>query len=66
MTTNTALSSIAINSATTIEYQTPPISKIKGNSKTAAIWNTTVLKKDMTAEVTPSLRAVKNPEPKIA
>ena len=33
---------------------------------TEAIWNNNVLRKEMIAEVTPSLSAVKKPEPKIA
>ena len=33
---------------------------------TEATWNTSVLRKEMIADVTPSLRAVKKPEPKMA
>ena len=43
----------------------PSIPKIKGRSKIAIIWKTNVRRKEITAEVRPSLRAVKKPEPKI-
>ena len=56
----------AINSATTTESQIPSIFHIKGIINTAAVWNKSVLKKDISAEVRPSLSAVKKEEPKIA
>ena len=56
----------AINSAITMDIQMPSTSKTKGRSKMAAVWNTKVLKKEMSAETRPLLRAVKNEEPNIA
>lgn len=56
----------AIISATTIETQMPSIPKISGNNIIAAAWNTNVLKKEIKAEISPLLRAVKKDEPKIA
>ena len=58
--------SAAINSATIIDAHTPSISQISGKSITAAVWNTIVLINEISAEVSPSLSAVKNPESKIA
>ncbi len=52
----------AMTSATAIESQIPAIPSKTGISSTAATRNTSVLKNDITAEVTPSLRAVKKPE----
>ena len=40
--------------------------KNSGRIRTATVWKTNVLKKDISAEVNPSLSAVKNPEVKIA
>ena len=56
---------VAATSATTIEYHIPSRPKTIGKNTTATTWNTTVLRKEITAETTPSLRAVKNDEPKI-
>ena len=66
MTIKIPQNAAAISSATMTEYQMPSIPKTKGNSNTAAIWNTRVRKKAISAEVRPSFKAVKNPEPKIA
>ncbi len=44
----------------------PPIPNISGNSITAAVWNTKVLKKEIMAETSPLFNAVKNEEPNIA
>lgn len=46
-----------MNSAATIDIQTPSIPQIIGRSITAATRKTTVRKNDIIAEVTPSLRA---------
>ena len=46
----------------TAEYQIPSIPKMIGISKTFMTWKTKVRIKEIAAEVTPSLRAVKNPE----
>ena len=56
----------AIISATTIKIQMPSISKIRGSRIIAATWNTKVLKKEIKAEMSPLLRAVKNEDPNIA
>ena len=52
----------AMNSATIKESQIPSMPKISGKLKTATTWKTKVLKKEITADVTPSLRAVKKLE----
>ena len=52
-------------SATTIEYQIPSICKNTGRISTAAIWNTSVRRNEIAAEISPLLSAVKNDEPKI-
>ena len=49
-----------------MDIHIPSSSRIRGRSITAAVWKTSVLKKEMSAEVSPSLRAVKNPESKMA
>jgi hypothetical protein len=49
-----------------MDIHIPPRPRIIGRSITAAHWKTRVLINDITAEVSPSLRAVKNAEPKIA
>ena len=56
----------AANSATTTEAQIPSSPHTSGNNITAAIWKTSVLKNEMTAETSPLLSAVKNDEPNIA
>lgn len=56
----------AIISAATIENHIPSIPQNKGNIKTAAIWNKSERRNDMSADVRPSLSAVKNDEPNIA
>ena len=56
----------AITSATTMDAQIPSRSKNMGIIKTAATWNKRVRRKEITAEVSPSFNAVKNPDPKIA
>ena len=53
-------------SAAMREYQMPSMSKMSGRMITAADWNKSVLKKDMIAETSPLLRAVKNDEPYMA
>ena len=58
-----AENSIAINSATRMEYHTPSMPITSGSSNTAATWNTSVRRNEMSAEVSPSLSAVKNPDP---
>lgn len=52
-------------SATMMELQIPVSPKISGRSKTAPISKTRVLVKEMIAESSPLLRAVKNEEPKV-
>ena len=56
----------AITSAATIDHQIPFNPQIMGKIMTAATWITSVRRKAMAADVSPSLRAVKNEEPKIA
>ena len=52
-----------IRSATTTELHMPLIPNIPGSSKTAEHSNTRVRKKAISAEVSPSFKAVKNDEP---
>ena len=52
-------------SAPTMDSHMPSSSQMSGNSITAASWNTSVRRKDISALVRPSLSAVKNDEPKI-
>ena len=52
-------------SAPTMDSQIPSSSQMSGNSSTAASWNTSVRRKDISALVRPSLSAVKNDEPNI-
>ena len=56
----------AINSAITIDTQIPSTSNRSGKMTTADIWNTNVLKKEMSADTSPLFSAVKNEEPNIA
>jgi len=56
----------AKNSATTVENQIPSSFHISGIIITAAVWNKRVLRKDISAEIGPSFRAVKKAEPKMA
>jgi hypothetical protein len=44
---------------------TPPSPKIRGRSKTKAIWKTMVLKKAITADIVSLFKAVKKDEVKI-
>ena len=53
-------------SDTTVEAQMPSSSQTMGRSVTARHWNTSVRRKEIRAEVSPSFRAVKKDEPKIA
>ena len=56
---------IAIISAATIEIHIPLILKKTGSISTAEIWNTSVRKNEISAEIRPLLSAVKKEEPKI-
>ena len=55
-----------MNSATTIEHQIPLSPRISGRIITEAHSNRSVLRNEMTADVSPSLRAVKKAEPNMA
>lgn len=44
----------------------PSSCQISGRRSTAKTWNTSVREEEISAEVRPSLRAVKKPEPKMA
>ena len=55
-----------MSSATIIDIQMPSSSHIRGRIITAPVWKTSVLINEIIAEVSPSLRAVKNDEPNIA
>lgn len=46
-----AVSTTAMNSATTMDIQMPSMSQMVGKSSTAATWNTSVRKNEMAAEV---------------
>ena len=48
------------NSAAAMDSHIPSISQTSGSSITAALWKTSVRRKDISAEVRPSLSAVKN------
>lgn len=50
-------------SATATEAHIPSTLKISGKSRTAAIWNTSVRKNDMSAEISPLFSAVNIDEP---
>lgn len=63
---NASVTAAAASSAATIDTQIPSMSKISGRRITAATCSTKVLKKEISAEVRPSLSAVKKDEPKIA
>ena len=54
-----------MTSAATMDSQIPSSFQMSGKRSTAAIWNTSVRKNEMIAEVSPSPSAVKNDEPKI-
>ena len=56
----------AMTSAITMEDQMPFTFQKRGRIRTAAIWNTSVLKKDIDAEISPSFNAVKKDELKMA
>ena len=55
----------AIPSAAPIASQTPLTPKNNGNSSSIQVWNTSVRRKEITAEITPFPNAVKNADPKI-
>jgi hypothetical protein len=65
-TKKTKAVSIAMSSAKVTEIQIPSKPQIMGRNKTAATWKTKVRKKDINAEVNPSLSAVKKEEKKMA
>ena len=56
----------AIRSAITTENQIPLSPKMRGRRKTGMIWKTRVRINEISADVSPSLSAVKNPEEKDA
>ena len=56
----------AIISANTTENQIPSTPQKRGKTKTDEIWNTKVLRKEISAEVSPSFKDVKKEEPKMA
>ena len=60
------MAATAITSAATVENHMPSRLQIRGKAKTAEHWKMKVRKKEISAEVTPSPRAVKKEEPKIA
>ena len=62
---NAIVTASDITSATTMESQIPSSFQIIGSSSTAATWNTSVLRNEINADVSPSFNAVKNEEPKI-
>lgn len=51
------------NSAIATENQIPLMPNIIGSTSTQASWNTSVLRKEMAAEMGPLFSAVKNAEP---
>ena len=53
----------AMTSAATMESQMPSSFHRSGKVSTAPTWNTSVRRKAMMAEVSPSFRAVKKDEP---
>ena len=54
-----------ITSAAVTESHTPSIPRIRGSSRTTAIWNTSVRKNEIAADTAPSLKAVKKEEAKM-
>ena len=63
---NIATSSTAGTSAAATENQIPSSPHSSGKISTVATWNTIVRKNEISAEVSPSLSAVKNAEPSTA
>ena len=51
------------SSAIATEHQTPLIPRSSGSSRTTAIWKTSVLRNEISAESRPLFNAVKNAEP---
>lgn len=51
------------SSAKTTDDQIPSIAKKMGRIRTALIWNTSVRKKEISADKSPLFKAVKNEEP---
>ena len=51
------------SSAIATEHQTPLIPRISGSRRTIAIWKTSVLRNEISAESRPLFNAVKNAEP---
>ena len=56
---------VAKISAAVMAYQMPSTSKISGRMSTEAVWNTSVRRKEIAAEINPFSSAVKNDEAKI-
>lgn len=61
----TTVMMVAMASAKMMEYQIPSTPKINGSKKTAESWNTKVRQKEIKAEISPLLKAVKKQEPNI-
>lgn len=57
---------IAMISAVTMESQIPSVSQKSGRIRTAPVWNTSVLIKEIAADTRPLFKAVKKDDPKIA
>ena len=55
----------ANTSATVIAHQMPSRPKSAGSSSTHSVWNTSVRRKEIAAEIAPLLSAVKNDEVKM-
>lgn len=56
----------AASSATIMDIHMPSIPHSRGRIRTAAAWNSSVLKNEINADVSPSFNDVKKDEPKIA
>lgn len=56
---------VAKTSATVIAYQMPSTSNRSGRRMTEDVWNTSVRRKEIAAEMKPLFSAVKNDEAKI-
>ena len=63
-TKNVIVTTKVIASAAVTASQIPSIPKRSGSRQTAAIWNTSVRKKEIAADTAPLLRAVKKEEAK--
>ena len=56
----------ANTSAAVMAHQMPSMSNSTGRTRTQQVWKSSVRRKEISADVSPSFRAVKKEEPKMA